>query len=138
MNLINMMQSQFSSQTVNQISSTVGETPGATKSALGTAIPALLGSLVGKATASPSGASEVYNMVKQGQGAGGGWPDSATSLLGSFSGGGAQAGGSSLLNSLLGSKSNGVTQYISERCGIKSSSAVSLLGMAAPLLMGTI
>jgi len=49
-----------------------------------------------------------------------------------------QAAGSSILNSLLGSKLGGVSDFIASHCGIKSSSAASILGMAAPLVMGTL
>src|SRR5436190_16108243 len=103
MNLLNLIQSQISSQTVNQVSNTIGENPEATKSALGVAFPALLGSLVGKANASPSGATYIFNMIKQGQSQPGGWAESVSSALTGASAG-ATSGGQSLLNSLLGSK----------------------------------
>jgi hypothetical protein len=61
-------------------------------------------------------------------------------LSGMLSGAGGKlpTGGSSILNSLLGSKLGGVSDFIASHSGIKGSSAMSILGMAAPLLMGTI
>jgi OOP family OmpA-OmpF porin len=140
MNILSLIQSQLSPQTVGQISNAVGESPEGTKAALGTAFPALLGSLVGKANASPSGVTDIFNMVKQGQSQGG-WSDTISSVIGGLSGGTAgaeQPAHQSILNSLLGSKLGAVTDFIASRCGIRGGSAGSLLGMAAPLLMGII
>jgi hypothetical protein len=136
MNLLSLIQNQFSPQILNQISGAVGESPEGTKSALSTAFPALLGSLMGKAS-SPNGANDVYNMVKQGPNQGS-WTDSLSGLLGGLSGGGASPASTSLLNGLLGSKLGAVVEFIASHCGIRSGSASSLLGMAAPLLMGTL
>lgn len=137
MNLLNLIQNELSPDAIGQIGSAVGESTDKTKSALSTAFPALLGSLVGKATASPNGAVDILNTLKQGQSQGG-WPDTVGKLLGSQSGGSAQAANHSLLSSLLGSKLGAVTDFISNRTGIRSGSATSLLGMAAPFLMGII
>jgi hypothetical protein len=121
---------------MSQISSTVGESPESTKAALGTAIPAVLGSLMGKANASPDGATQIFNALKQDQG---GWMNSISSFLGGGAGAQqAQSGMGSLLNSILGPKLGPVAEFISGHCGIKNSSAMSLLGMAAPLVMGTL
>src|SRR5262249_37433174 len=136
MNLLNLIQSQISSQTVNQISNAVGENPEGTKSALGVAFPALLGSLVGKANASPGGATDIFNMIKQRQSQGGGWAESISNAITGTPG--AAPGGQSLLNSLLGSKLGPVADFIASKCGIRGSSATSLLGMAAPFLMGIV
>jgi outer membrane protein OmpA-like peptidoglycan-associated protein len=136
MNILSLIQSQLSPQTLEQISNAVGESPEGTKSALGTAFPALLGSLLGKANSSPSGVTDIFNMLKQGQGQG--WSDSMGNVLGSLTGGAPQATHQSLLSSLLGSKLGPVSDFIASRAGIRGSSATSLLSMAAPLLMGTL
>jgi len=134
MNILSLIQSQLSSQTIGQISNAVGEGQEQTKSALSTAFPALLGSLVGKANASPSGLGEIFNTVKQGQ-LQGGWTDAIGQAI---SGGPPPAARQSLLSSILGSKLGPVADFIASRCGIRGASATSLLGMAAPLLMGTL
>lgn len=135
MNILSLIQSQLSPQAISQISNTVGESPESTKSALGTAIPAVLGSLLGKANSSPDGSTQIFNALKQGQGS---WTDSISGFL---SGGGSpptQTGTGSLLNSLLGSKLGPGAEFIANHSGIRGSSAMSLLGMAAPLVMGTL
>src|SRR6185369_5760083 len=137
MNILSLIQNQLSPETIGQISTAVGESPEGTKSALGTAFPALLGSLLGKANSSPSGVTDIFNMLKQGQ-TQGGWSDAIGNVMGGLSGGAPQAANQSLLSSLLGSKLGPVADFIASRCGIRGSSATSLLGMAAPLLMGTI
>jgi outer membrane protein OmpA-like peptidoglycan-associated protein len=137
MNIINLLQSQLSPQTVGQISNAVGESPESTKSALGTAFPALLASLVGKVTSSQGGATELFNMIQQGHSQGG-WSDSIGNVLNSLGGGTVPAAHQSVLSSILGSKLGPVADFIASRCGIRSGSATSLLGMAAPFLMGTI
>lgn len=137
MNILNLIQSQLSPEAIGQVSNAIGESPDSTKSALGTAVPALLGSLLGKVNSSPDGAKQVYNAVQQGQPQGG-WTDSISGLLSGNAGGQPSAASSSILNSLLGSKLGGVTEFIASHSGIKSSSAMSILGMAGPLLMGTI
>ena len=134
MNILSLIQSQLSSQAIGQISNAVGEGQEQTKSALSTAFPALLGSLVGKANASPSGLSEIFNTIKQGQ-LQGGWTDAVGQAI---SGGPQTAARQSLLSSILGSKLGAVADFIASRCGIRGGSATSLLGMAAPLLMGTL
>lgn len=137
MNILSLIQSQLSPQAVSQVSNTVGESPENTKSAIGTAVPAVLGSLLGKANASPDGATQIFNLLKQGEG---GWMDSISGLLSGGAGAAqpAQSGTGSLLNSLLGSKLGPVTEFIATHCGIRGSSAMSILGMAAPLVMGTL
>jgi len=134
MNILSLIQNQLSSQTIGQISNALGEGQEQTKSALSTAFPALLGSLVGKANASPSGLSEIFNIVKQGQ-LQGGWTDAVGQAI---SGGPPPAARQSLLSSILGSKLGAVADFIASRCGIRGGSATSLLGMAAPLVMGTL
>src|SRR6185312_8279218 len=97
MNILSLIQSQLSPQAIGQISNTVGESPESTKAALGTAVPAVLGSLIGKANASPDGATQIFNTLKQQDS--GGWMNSISSLLGGGANASqAQTGMGSLLN----------------------------------------
>jgi len=137
MNILSLLQNQLSPQTIGPISNAVGESPDATKSALGAAFPALLGSLLGKANASPSGITDIFNMLKQGKSAGT-LPENIGDVAEGLSGGVPPAAHQTLLTSLLGSKLGSVSEFIANRTGIRTGSAASLLGMAAPLLMGTI
>lgn len=137
MNILSLIENQLSPQTIGPISNAIGETPEATKSALGTAVPGLLGSLLGKVNASPNGATDLFNMLKQGKSQGA-WPESASDVAQGVSAGEPPAAQQSLLGSLLGSKLGPVSDFIASRAGIRSGSATSLLGLAAPLLMGTL
>ena len=93
--------------------------------------------MIGKANASPDGATQVFNTLKQQDS--GGWMNSISSLLGGGANAAqAQSGTGSLLNSLMGPKLGPIAEFISSQHGIRSSSAMSLLGMAAPLVMGTL
>ena len=136
MNILNILKDQLSGQTINQLSNALGESPDATRSALNTALPALLGSAVGQAS-SPSGASQLFNVLNEAKPQGG-WSDTATSLLGGLGAGGAQPTSNSFLSSLLGSKAGAVADFIAARCGLRTGSTMSLLGMASSFLMGNL
>lgn len=138
MNILSLIEDQLSPKTVGSISNAIGETPEATKSALGAAVPGLLGSLLGKVSASPNGATDLFNMLKQGGGSQGAWPQSVGEVTQGMSQGAPSTAQQSLLGSLLGSKLGPVADFISGHTGVSSGSATSLLGMAAPLLMGTL
>lgn len=135
MNILSLIEDQLSPK-MGSISNAIGETPQATKSALGTAVPGLLGSLLGKVNSSPNGATELFNLLKQG--GPGAWSENADNVAQGMSGGAPSAAQQSLLGSLLGSKLGPVSDFISSHAGVSSGSAMSLLGMAAPLLMGTL
>lgn len=136
MNILGLIEDQLTPKTVGPISNEIGETPEATRSALGTAVPGLLGSLLGKVSASPNGATDLFNMLKQGGGSQGAWPQSVGEVTQGMSAGAPSAAQQSLLGSLLGSKLGPVADFISGHTGLSAGSATSLLGMAAPLLMG--
>jgi hypothetical protein len=73
-------------------------------------------------------------MLKQGN-----WSDSIGTVMSGLSGGQApQDANQSLLGSLFGNKLGPVRDFIANRCGVRGSSVTSLLGMAAPLVMGAL
>ena len=117
--------------------SLLGESPAATSKALGAALPAVLGGVANQGT-SISGAEELMKMFSGGQ-HDGSILDSVGSLLG---GGSATQGllsaGSGIVSSLFGSKVGGITDFLASHAGIKSSSASSLMSLAAPLMLGAI
>lgn len=137
MNILSLIENQLSPQTTSSISNAIGETPEATKTALGAAVPGLLGSLLGKVSASPNGVTDLFNTLKQGSNQGA-WQESPANLAQGMSGATPPPAQQSLLGSLLGSKLGPVSDFISNHAGVRSGSAMSLLGMAAPLLMGTL
>jgi hypothetical protein len=135
-NLIDLVKSQLGGQVLNQVSGLLGESPEKTQSAVNGAVPALLGGLLGNATKG-NGAANMLSALN-------GLDDS---MLGNFAGmlgGGNQSSGlmdmgGKLLGSLMGGSGvNGLTNAISGFSGLGKGAAGSLLGLLAPLLMGTI
>lgn len=137
MNLLSLIENQLTPHTINPISNALGESPEATKTALGTAAPGILGSLLGKVNASPNGSADLLNMLKQGNSQGA-WSDNLSNIAQGMGGGTPSPNQQSLLGSLFGSKLGPVSDFISGHAGVRPGSAMSLLGMAAPLVMGTL
>ena len=133
MNILSAIKDQLSPELVQQVSGRLGETPEATKSAMDSSLQALLGSAAAQAS-SPAGANSLFNLLKD-KAPQGGWPTSAGSLLGSLTGD-SQGLGSALVTTLMGSKLNAIRDFISNRSGIRSESASSLLTTVGTFLMG--
>lgn len=114
----------------------MGESESSVTSALGSMMPALLGSVIQKSS-SPTGAQGLMDMIGKLD------LDSLGDIAGLFGGGASNVNGllnsgGGIIESLLGSKSNGVIDLISNLSGMKSGSTSSLLKLAAPFLMGMI
>ena len=136
-NLLDIVKQQIMGSVAEKAASLLGESPAATSKALGAALPAVLGGVANQGT-SISGAEELMKMFSGGQ-HDGSILDSVGSLLG---GGSATQGllsaGSGIVSSLFGNKAGGITDFLASHAGIKSSSASSLMSLAAPLIMGSI
>jgi OmpA-OmpF porin, OOP family len=135
-NLLDLVKDQVTGQLAKQASSFLGESESNVTSALGSMMPALLGSVIQKSS-TPSGAQGIMDMIgKLDLG-------SLSNIAGLFGGGASSVNG--LLNSgggiveaLLGNKTNGMVDMISNLSGMKGGSVSSLLKLAAPFLMGLI
>ena len=133
MNLIEMLQNTVGETLVNKASSMLGENQSNTKSALGAALPALLGSVISKGS-SNSGAQGIMDLISKVAGS-----NLDLSSLNSNEGTEKVSNlGGGLLSSILGPKAGAVADFIGNFSGIKSSSATSLLSMAAPFLLGSL
>ncbi len=137
LNLLDLMKGHLSDDVMGAASSFLGENAGATKTAMGAILPSVLGSMVSQA-GTPSGASNLMNMLSSG-----GHDGSILNNLGGLLGGGSATqglldSGGGIINSLLGDKVGGIVNWIASFAGIKGSSAGSLMSMAAPMLMGLI
>ncbi|MBL0191197.1 MAG: OmpA family protein [Saprospiraceae bacterium] len=133
MNLIEMLQNTVGETLVNKASSMLGENQSNTKSALGAALPALLGSVISKGS-SNSGAQGIMDLISKVAGS-----NLDISSLNSNEGVEKVSNlGGGLLSSILGPKAGAVADFIGNFSGIKSSSATSLLSMAAPFLLGSL
>lgn len=131
-NLLDAVKGHFNSDMISKAASFLGENEGGISKALGGIIPSVLSGLTSKA-ASSQGAEEVASMAKEAHSGG------ILSNLGGFLGDGSLLSkGADLLKGLFGSKASGIIDAIAGFAGIKSSSASSLMSMAAPATLGAI
>jgi outer membrane protein OmpA-like peptidoglycan-associated protein len=141
-NLIDLAKSFLSSELVHSISRELGEGPDHVEKAIDAGIPSILAGLLN--TVSSSGANRLFDMLKQEPSELshiGGLDGVAGKLGGLLSGGSLDAllkFGQSVLSALFGGKLNSIVDLISKASGVKTSSASSLLGLLAPLLMGVL
>jgi outer membrane protein OmpA-like peptidoglycan-associated protein len=120
----------------NLASQFLGESPSATQKGLDAILPAIIGGLAQKGS-TPDGAAGLLSLLNG--------PSVNSDLLsnvaGLFSNGGSQASGllstgASLLGGLFGDKAGGLASAVSGIANLKSSSAINLLGIVAPLVFG--
>jgi len=120
---------------VRQLSTSLGESEDSTRSAVRTAGPSLLAGLMQQAT-TPSGASNIFNMV-QDERVDSGIVAKLGSMLGNAGAFDSMRGvGESLLGNLFGNRSGALTNAVSQISGVRPNSALSLLSMGLPLLLG--
>jgi OmpA-OmpF porin, OOP family len=136
-NIIQMLMGLLGQDKIGQIAGMLGESPDAVGKGLGGAIPAILGGLIGKSE-SAGGADAIIGAMRDNK-VDGGLLDNLGGLLGS----GAQANqlmssGGGILSGLLGNKAGLLGTALSTFSGLKGGSATSLMGLAAPLVMGAI
>lgn len=136
-NLIDIVKQQFTSDVLDKVASLLGENKNSINNGLDIVLPSVLGGMANKAT-DINGAQSLLTSITSGNHDG-----SILSSLGSLLGGGSATqgfmnSGSGFVSSLFGNKLSSIIDFISSHTGIKSSSATSLMSMAAPLLMGSI
>lgn len=134
-NLLDSLKSYVTPELIAQASGALGESEGGISKAVSAALPTLLGGLLNKSGDSSVMGSVIDLATRANGDEGGGL---LSNLGGLLSGGnsGASGLGAILLSMLFGNKQSGVTDMIANMAGIKSSSAGSLLGMVAPMLLG--
>lgn len=138
MNLLELVQAQLTEARLDQLASIVTESGGATRKALsGAALPAVLARLSGE-FAGEAGAARLLELMRAGGHDG--------SLLANLDG--ALAGGAhteALLNlgkgqigAILGDRIDATTELMAADTGIRRTSAVALLGLLVPIVLGTL
>src|SRR5215510_9124183 len=133
-NLVSIVMQFLTPDMIGRIASALGLDRNNTQTAIGAAIPGLLAGLCGVA-AQPGGAQRVADAARQ-----------QTSALGNFAsmlGTGAQTSlvekGSQILASLLGGRDQtALAGAVGKYAGLGQNASGSLLGMLAPIVMGTI
>ncbi len=134
--LLDSIRAYLTPELISGASSAVREPESATRTALNTSVPSVLAGLT-QLSSSPEGVSKLGNLVRDGAFA----PvaDNASTLFG----GGTpttnmMSAGQQLLGNIFGENSSSITDMLARNSGIRSSSASSLMGMTAPLVLGVI
>lgn len=134
-NLIELAKSHLTPDVILRASALLGESPSSTRSALETASSAIFAGVAGEAS-STSGAQKLIHVIEE---AGLRGPaSSVTDRLGAKSGEELIAGGEALIDRLFGGRLAPIVNAIASTSGVKTSSMRSLLGLAAPLVLGAI
>jgi hypothetical protein len=119
---------------IGRITSALGLDRNSTQTAIGAAVPGLLAGLSGVAT-QPGGAQKLVDAVRQQSGALG----SFANMIGASGQSSLIEKGSQILSSLLGGRDQtALAGAIGKYAGLGQSASGSLLGMLAPIVMGTI
>jgi len=141
-NLIELAGSFLTSEVMHKIGGELGESPEHVEKAVEAGIPSILAGLLH--SVSSSGAKGLVDMLKQPPpelsqvGGLDGILGNLGSILSGSSGAALIKYGQALLTFLFGGKLGAIADVISKTSGMKTSSATSLLGMLAPLLLGLI
>jgi outer membrane protein OmpA-like peptidoglycan-associated protein len=139
-NLIDLAKDYLTSEVVHRIGGALGESPERVGQAVDSGIPSILAGFLNMA--SSSGANRLVELLRHepSELSHAGGLDGVLGNLGSLLSGGSMDGlikyGQSLLSAVFGGKLSSIVDLITKSSGIKTSSASSLLGMLAPLLMG--
>jgi len=141
--IIDLAKQYLTSEVVQKMSGALGESPEQLEKAIGAGIPSILAGLLN--AASSSGANRLFEMLKKEPtelshlgGLDGVFGNIGSILSGGGSADGLMKYGQTLLSSIFGGKVSSILELITSTTGIKSSSATSLLGLLALLLMGVV
>jgi hypothetical protein len=133
-NLVSLIMQFLTPDMIGRIASALGLDRTNTQTAIGAAIPGLLAGLSGVA-AQPGGAQKLVDTVRQQTGALG----SFANMIGASGQSSLIEKGSQILSSLLGSRDQtALAGAVSKYAGLGQNASGSLLGMLAPIVMGTI
>jgi len=125
---------QLGPGTLDKISGALGESTDGTKSAIGAAIPAMLAQVANKAN-TEEGANELYEMLDDKDGSS---LDNYSEMLSEGNREDLKEKGSGMLSGLMGNGAGGFTSLLSSFTGMGGNKMSSLLGMVAPLIMGSL
>nr|AGU11766.1 OmpA family [uncultured organism] len=137
-NLLELVQGYFTGDTVRQTSTSLGEDESKISTALSSVIPMVLGGLFARSQ-QPGGTEELFGLARQAHSTG--LLGNLGSLLSGTGGTAAPAGsllgrGAELLRSVFGSTYTPAVESVSKQAGVSTSTISSLIGMAAPVVLG--
>ncbi len=135
MNLVSMAMQYLAPVIINKIAGSLGLGQGLVGKAISAALPAILAGLAGSASKSGGGGALASILGKQDPG--------LLGNLGNLIGGGGQQqlidGGSNALTSLLGgSQSSALASAVGKFAGLDAGKSASLMGILAPVVLGTL
>lgn len=133
--ILDLLNSSVGKELISGVSNQMGLNKASTASALGSAIPLILGGMQNNASSS-SGASGLLGALM-----GGNHNGSILDNLGSILGGSniddnVMSDGGNILGHVFGGQENNAAKAISKSNGIDMSSAMNIMKVAAPLVMG--
>ena len=133
-NLVSLITQFLTPDMIARIASALGVDRNNTQTAIGAAVPGLLAGLCGVAT-QPGGAQKLVEAVRQQTGALGNF----ASMIGGANRSSLIEKGSQMLSSLLGGREQtALANAVGKNAGLGQSASGSLIGMLAPVVMGTI
>jgi hypothetical protein len=135
MNIVSLAMNMLTPAIIGRIATALGVNPTIAQMAITAIIPALFGGIAGKA-AQPSGLGVLTGLLGQ-------QSPSMLGNLGDMIGGSGQAnlvsGGTSALNALFGNATTGaLASAVGKFAGVPETATSSLLGMLAPVALGTL
>jgi outer membrane protein OmpA-like peptidoglycan-associated protein len=135
MNLIDLAKGYLSPELIEKASTLVGDTPTTTRRALDTAVPTIVMGVAERAS-SPSGAESVISVLR-----GSGLVGAMGPILDRLQGMGGEElveYGKDLLGRFMGPRLGANVDVAAAATGVKSSTMSSLMGMAAPFVLGAL
>jgi OOP family OmpA-OmpF porin len=131
--IFNQITNEFRGDTLNQLASLIGESPAKTQTAVSSVVPAILSGLANKVSTT-EGANDIVDLIRKNNLSSISpedlyRPNAANQLA---------ATGKSIIDLGLGSRVNAALDWISSHAGISRTSAATLSGMCAPLILGLI
>lgn len=137
MDIIGFIKDRLTDSVIEKVSGFLGEHPDKIGPALNSAVPIVMGGIILSAS-TDEGAGKVMDVLKDG-GHTGEILDDLPSLLGNFDKTQLLITiGSNIFNHFSGNKGNSIVEKLSSLNGIRKTSASSLVGLAAPLVLGAL
>lgn len=136
-NLLELFKAQFGDELIQSLSTLTGEQPGATRAATQRAGEATLAGLIQR-SAAPDGATALADVLNEARFNDGGLADLTASIRQPGASLGLIDQGKALLGSLFGERADGLARWVASSSGIGQSSALSLLSLVAPAVLGFI
>jgi OmpA-OmpF porin, OOP family len=134
--LMDAVKGYLTADTVRSASSLVGESESSTRQTLNGAVPSIFSGLINMVS-SREGVSSLGGLIRDG-----GFGSAVDNIGSLFSGGSTTSSmlgaGQQLVGKIFPGKGSSVTDLLARSGGVSSSSATSLLSLAAPLIMGVL